>query len=61
MAPSKYSDAEILAILRQARSAKSVAEVCEINGISIATFYRWRKAFGHLLPADRSEPPCGQN
>ncbi|WP_282604561.1 transposase [Pelagibius sp. Alg239-R121] len=60
MAPSKFSDFEILAILRQAQAGGDVAEVCAINGISVATFYRWQKAYGHLLQAGRPEPPCGQ-
>ncbi len=61
MAPSKFTEAQILAILRQAQAGAGVAEVCQGNGISIATFYRWRRAYGHLLPASRPAPPCGQD
>ncbi len=53
MAPSRFSEAQILAILQEAQESRNVAEVCERHGISIATFYRWRKSFGHLLSPNK--------
>ena len=61
MAPSKFSEAEILAILQEAQESRNVAKVCEGHGISIATFYRWRKSFGHLLSTNRGGAGSGLN
>ena len=43
MKRSKFSDAQIAFILRQAEEGTAVAEVCRKAGISDATFYNCRK------------------
>lgn len=52
MKRSKFSDAQIAFILRQAEEGTPVAEVCRKAGISDATFYNWRKKYGNLLPSE---------
>lgn len=61
MTGSKHSRTEILAVLQQAQDSRNVAEICEHHSISIATFYRWRRDFGHLLPSGGSRPSSGLN
>jgi len=52
MKRSKFSDAQIAFILRQAEEGTPVGEVCRKAGISDATFYNWRKKYGNLLPSE---------
>ena len=52
MKRSKFSEAQIAFILRQADEGTSVAEVCRKAGISDATFYNWRKRYGGLTPSE---------
>ena len=52
MKRSKFTEAQIAFILRQAEEGTSVAEVCRKAGISQATFYSWRKKYAGLLPTE---------
>ena len=42
MKKSRFSDSQIMALLKKAESGVSVAEICRDQGISTALFYRWR-------------------
>ena len=46
MKTSKYSDSQILSILKQNESGISVPELCREHGMSSATFYKWRAKYG---------------
>ena len=48
MKTSRFSDAQIIAILKQAESGSPVPELCRQHGISSATFYKWRAKFGGM-------------
>ena len=48
MKASRYSDAQILSILRQADGGVPVAELCREHGMSTASFYKWRAKFGGM-------------
>ena len=48
MKQSKYSEAQILAILRQAEGGVPVAELCREHGMSDASFYKWRSKYGGM-------------
>ncbi len=52
MKTSKFSEAQIAYILRQAEEGTAIGEVCRKAGISEATFYNWRKKYGGLLPSE---------
>jgi putative transposase len=52
MKASKFSEAQIAYILRQAEEGTAIGEVCRKAGISEATFYNWRKKYGGLLPSE---------
>jgi putative transposase len=45
---SRYSEAQILAILRQAEGGVAVAELCREHGMSNASFYKWRAKYGGM-------------
>ena len=48
MKKSRFSDAQILAILKQAESGVPVAELCREHGMSSASFYKWRAKYGGM-------------
>ena len=48
MKTSKFSDSQIMAILKQAEAGTPAPELCREHGISSATFYKWRSRFGSM-------------
>ena len=48
MKTSRYSDSQILAILKQAEAGKPVPVLCREHGMSSALCYRWRAKFGGM-------------
>src|SRR5256885_10486407 len=52
MKASKFSEAQIAFVLKQAEDGSAVAEVCRKAGISEATFYSWRKKYAGLMPSE---------
>jgi putative transposase len=52
MKRSKFSEAQIAFILRQAEEGTAIGEVCRKAGVSEATFYAWRKKYAGLTPSE---------
>ena len=48
MKTSRYTEAQIIVILRQAESGVPVAELCREHGMSDASFYKWRAKYGGM-------------
>ena len=48
MKKSRYSDSQILSILKQAEAGTPVPELCREHGMSNATFYKWRAKYGGM-------------
>lgn len=48
MKKSRFSDSQILAVLKQAEAGTPVPELCREHGISSATFYKWRAKYGGM-------------
>lgn len=48
MKQSRYSEPQILAILRQAEGGVPVSELCREHGMSDASFYKWRARYGGM-------------
>ncbi len=48
MKKSRFSDSQIMAILKQAEGGATVAELCREHGMSSASFYKWRAKFGGM-------------
>lgn len=52
MKRSKFSEAQVAMILRQADEGATIGEVCRKAGTSEATFYVWRKKYAGLMPSE---------
>jgi putative transposase len=52
MKTSKFSEAQIAFVLKQAEDGTAIGEVCRKAGISEATFYNWRKKYAGLMPSE---------
>ena len=52
MKASKFTEAQIAFVLKQAEDGMAVGEVCRKAGISDATFYNWRKRYAGLMPSE---------
>ena len=48
MKTSRYTEAQIIAILRQAEGGVPVAELCREHGMSNASFFKWRAKYGGM-------------
>jgi len=48
MKNGRFSDAQIMGILKQAESGVRVSELCREHGMSSASFYKWRAKFGGM-------------
>lgn len=48
MKTSRFSDSQIIAVLKQAETGTPVPELCRQHGISSATFYKWRSKYGGM-------------
>ena len=48
MKTSKFTDSQIMSILKQAESGTPIAALCREHGMSNATFYKWRAKYGGM-------------
>jgi putative transposase len=51
----RFSVEQITAVLKQAEAGSPVGDLCRQVGISEQTFYRWKKAYGGMLPSEARE------
>jgi len=48
MKNGRFSDAQIMGILKQAESGAPVSTLCREHGMSSASFYKWRAKYGGM-------------
>jgi len=52
MKPSRFSEEQIIAILREQEAGAKTADVCRKHGVSSATFNKWKAKFGGMDVSD---------
>ena len=46
MKPSRFTEEQIIRIVREREAGAATADVCRKHGISSATFYKWKAKYG---------------
>jgi putative transposase len=52
MKKSRFSEEQIIAVLKEHQAGIAVPDICRKHGISDATFYNWRNRYGGMEVSD---------
>jgi putative transposase len=52
MKKSRFSENQIIRILKEADGGRKVADICREHGVSQATYYQWKAKFGGMEASD---------
>ncbi len=52
MKKSRYTESQIIAVLKEVDAGRKVEEVCRQHGISSATYYNWKSKYGGMEASD---------
>jgi len=48
MKKSRYTESQIMAILKQNEAGTTAPDICREHGISLSAFYKWRSKYGGM-------------
>ena len=52
MRRSRFTETQIVSILKEAETGKKTREICRQHGISEATYYHWKAKYGGMSASD---------
>ena len=52
MRKSRFTDEQVIAIIREQEAGAATSDVCRRHGVSSATFYKWKTKFGGMDVSD---------
>ena len=52
MKPRRFTEEQIIGILKQSQAGMKIVDLCRTHGISDATFYNWRTKYGGMEVSD---------
>ena len=53
----KHTEEQIIRVLKEADAGVPIQDICRQQGISNATFYKWKSRFGGMEVSDANPPP----
>jgi putative transposase len=52
MRKSKFSENQIISLLKEVEKGRAVKDVCREHSVSEATYYQWKSKYGGMEPSD---------
>lgn len=56
MPRSRFSEEQIISVLKEHEAGKKTAEACRKDGISDATLFKWKAKYGRMTTSETARP-----